>query len=58
MATDAMRQQTVPRARRANPASDRIFFSGMILLLWATVLWGFARRTSWPAWCMRRCPTR
>jgi len=38
-----MQQQTIPRARRANPASDRIFFSGMILLLWATVLWGFAR---------------
>ena len=46
MATDALRQQAVPeipRARRANPASDRIFFSVMIVLLWATVLFGFAK---------------
>jgi hypothetical protein len=26
-----------------NPKSDRIFFSTMIVLLWATILWGFAR---------------
>jgi hypothetical protein len=38
-----MRQQAIPRVRRANPASDRVFFSAMILLLWATVLFGFAK---------------
>jgi hypothetical protein len=44
VATDAMRQQVVVRRERpANPAWDRVFFSGMILLLWATVLFGFAR---------------
>jgi hypothetical protein len=43
VATDAMRQQAIPRVRRANPASDRVFFSAMILLLWATVLFGFAK---------------
>ena len=44
MATDAMRQQVVVRRNRpANPAWDRVFFSGMILLLWATVLFGFAK---------------
>jgi hypothetical protein len=43
MATDATRSQTMERARPANPASDRIFFSAMILALWATVLFGFAK---------------
>jgi hypothetical protein len=43
MASDAIRQQTIPRARKANPPSDRIFFTTIILLLWATVLWGFAK---------------
>lgn len=44
MATDAMRPQImVRRDRPANPAWDRVFFSGMILLLWATVLFGFAK---------------
>ena len=43
MATDALRQQTAPPVRKANPASDRVFFSAMILLLWATVLFGFAK---------------
>jgi hypothetical protein len=45
MATDAMRQQqvVVRRDRPANPAWDRVFFSGMILLLWVTVLFGFAK---------------
>ena len=42
MATDALRQQVVPRVR-ANPKSDRIFFSTMIVALWATVLYGFAK---------------
>ena len=42
MATDALRQQAVPRLR-VNPRADRIFFSTMVLLLWATVLFGFAR---------------
>jgi hypothetical protein len=45
VATDAMREQVVVvrRDRPANPAWDRVFFSGMIVLLWATVLFGFAK---------------
>ena len=44
MATDALREQVVVRRDRpANPAWDRVFFSGMIMLLWATVLFGFAK---------------
>jgi hypothetical protein len=43
MTTDAMRPQTMERVRPANPASDRIFFSAMIVALWATVLFGFAK---------------
>ena len=44
VATDAMRQQVVVRRDRpANPTWDRVFFSAMILLLWATVLFGFAK---------------
>lgn len=42
MATDALRQQVVPRVH-VNPKADRIFFSTMVLLLWATVLFGFAK---------------
>ena len=42
MATDAMRQQAVPRIL-VRPKADRVFFSTMVLLLWATVLFGFAR---------------
>jgi hypothetical protein len=42
MATDALRQQAVPRLR-VNPKADRVFFSTMIVLLWATVLFGFAK---------------
>jgi hypothetical protein len=41
VATDALRQQFVP-AIRTRPLADRIFFSTMILVLWATVLFGFA----------------
>jgi hypothetical protein len=44
VATDALRQQVVVRMERpANPAWDRVFFSAMILALWAAVLYGFAR---------------
>ena len=44
MATDAMRPQIVARRERpANPSSDRIFFSTMIVALWAAVLYGFAK---------------
>ena len=44
MATDAMRQQAViHRTRPDNPAWDRVFFSTMIVALWAAVLYGFAR---------------
>jgi FtsH-binding integral membrane protein len=42
VATDALRQQVVPRVR-VNPKADRVFFSTMVLLLWAAVLYGFAR---------------
>ena len=42
MATDALRQQAAPRAR-FRPKADRIFFSSMVALLWATVLYGFAK---------------
>jgi hypothetical protein len=42
MATDALRQQAIPRLR-ANPKADRIFFSTMVVLLWASVLFGFAK---------------
>jgi hypothetical protein len=42
VATDALRQQVVPRVQ-VNPKTDRIFFSTMVLLLWATVLFGFAK---------------
>jgi hypothetical protein len=38
-----MRQQAVLRERPKHPSWDRIFFAGMILLLWATVLVGFAK---------------
>jgi hypothetical protein len=43
MATDAMRPQAIPRHKPANPASDRIFFATMAAVLWATVLFGFAK---------------
>ena len=44
MATDAIpHQQIVRMDRPANPAWDRIFFSSMIVLLWASVLFGFAK---------------
>jgi hypothetical protein len=44
MATNAISQpRTAPRTRPDNPTWDRVFFSGMILLLWATVLFGFAK---------------
>lgn len=44
MATDALRQQRpIARTRPNNPLWDRVFFSSMILLLWAIVLFGFAR---------------
>lgn len=42
MATDAMRQQGMARMR-VRPLADRIFFPTMVILLWATVLYGFAR---------------
>jgi hypothetical protein len=39
-----MRQQgIIHRTRPDNPAWDRIFFSAMIVALWAAVLYGFAR---------------
>ena len=38
-----VREQVVRVVRKPNRMWDRVFFSVMILLLWATVLWGFAR---------------
>ncbi|MGD0799484.1 MAG: hypothetical protein ABR910_17345 [Acidobacteriaceae bacterium] len=43
MATDAMRPQAILRHKPANPAWDRVFFASMALVLWATVLYGFAK---------------
>jgi hypothetical protein len=43
MATDAMRQQAVTVIRPKNPPSDRVFFVVMVVVLWATVLYGFAK---------------
>jgi hypothetical protein len=44
VATDAMRQQVVaPRQRPPNPAWDRMFFCAMAVILWASVLFGFAK---------------
>jgi hypothetical protein len=43
MATDALRQQAVPMTRPKNPPSDRVFFVVMVVVLWATVLYGFAK---------------
>lgn len=43
MATDAIRQQVAVRFRPKNPTWDRIFFTSMIALLWAIVLYGFSR---------------
>jgi len=42
VATDAMRQQVLPRVQ-VRPIADRIFFSTMVVVLWATVLFGFAK---------------
>jgi hypothetical protein len=42
MATDALRQQAAPHPRVTRTA-DRVFFSTMVILLWATVLFGFAK---------------
>jgi len=42
MATEALREQFLP-VSRTRPIADRVFFSGMILLLWASVLFGFAK---------------
>jgi hypothetical protein len=43
MATDVVVRQSVRRERPADPAWDRIFFAGMAVVLWATVLFGFAK---------------
>src|ERR1700730_1851210 len=38
-----MRQQQVVVRRPANPAWDRVFFAAFAVVLWATVLFGFAK---------------
>lgn len=42
MATEALREQVIPVAR-TRPMADRIFFSTMIVALWASVLYGFSK---------------
>jgi hypothetical protein len=43
MATDAMRPQALPMTRPKNPALDRAFFLTMVVVLWASVLFGFSK---------------
>jgi hypothetical protein len=43
MATDALPLPVVSQVRPANPKSDRIFFGAMVVLLYATVYYGFAK---------------
>jgi hypothetical protein len=43
MATDAVVRRAVRLERPENPAWDRMFFTGMTFLLWASVVWGFAQ---------------
>ncbi len=42
MATTAVQRPAV-MTRPANPMWDRVFFSGMVVVLWATVLFGFSK---------------
>jgi hypothetical protein len=42
VATEALPLSPISRARPAIPPSDRIFFGAMVLILWASVLWGFS----------------
>ncbi len=43
MATEALPLPAAPRIRPANPPTDRLFFGIMVVVLWATVLYGFSR---------------
>jgi hypothetical protein len=43
MATEAVIRRAVGLERPENPAWDRMFFVGMTFLLWASVLFGFAK---------------
>ena len=43
MATEALPLPAAPRIRPANPKSDRLFFGAMVIILWATVLYGFSK---------------
>jgi hypothetical protein len=43
MATEAVIRPLVRRERPVNPAWDRMFFAGMTVLMWATVLFGFTK---------------
>jgi len=52
MATDALPLPIVSRVRPANPKSDRIFFGVMVVVLYATVYYGFAK-TYYAAGMMR-----
>jgi hypothetical protein len=52
MATEALPLPATPRLRPANPKSDRAFFGAMVVLLYATVYYGFAK-TYYAAGMMR-----
>jgi hypothetical protein len=43
MATDALVRPSVRRERPKDPTWDRIFFSAMAVILWGSVLFGFAK---------------
>lgn len=43
MATEALPLPAAPHIRPANPPSDRLFFGAMVIILWATVLYGFSK---------------
>jgi len=43
MATEALPLPAAPRVRPANPKSDRLFFGAMVVVLYATVYYGFAK---------------
>ena len=52
MATEVLPLPAAPHTRPANPKSDRIFFGAMVVVLYATVYYGFAK-TYYAAGMMR-----
>ncbi|GAC1426879.1 MAG: hypothetical protein NVSMB62_24510 [Acidobacteriaceae bacterium] len=43
MATNAIQQPLIVQHRPVSPSWDRVFFIGMIIAMWATVLFGFSK---------------